>query len=740
MLAPTSSVPTLAERVCRPQRLGIFGHRGVGKTTLLTMLYREAVAGRLQGCRLAAADPQTAAYLSDKILQLETGQPLPATLAETELRLNLYHGQSRIELVIKDYQGEHIELGRDAPIHAFLRDCDAVWLCFDAPTVTQSPSLLRRQQEVEQLVESYLAAEPSLKMHRPFALLLTKTDLLDNAPTGTEIVHEEAPPVQHGGAPGAFDEHLAMTRHALETHCPNRDLFAVSSLSRASGEGDDPALCLQPTGLDAPLTSLVTALQTQDEARLEELFTLAPQQVKLLRQCLDSFARRYPDAPAIERYRHRLRELSRLRLRRQGVLGVAAAACLFIGLWTYDALGYHKALRYEAVHDDDPALALKQWESYQDWHPTRHLLSAKAERAEKQRLKELEKEARRLATTRHLEELRRLGDNPQADPEALWERFQAFRNDYPEASKADWEPLQNLVQQRRDELKARKATLAFEGLVTAEQRGAELTVLLAQADGFLRDQPGSVHESEVRRRRAAYVQRIDVRDIESARTYSARQPFHFQTRREHYQRYLDKHAGGGSYIKEAEIALRTIDREWDKHDFRGVRDHFEQSPGDVANLVARCRSYLAAHPSGRFVTPANDLLRFSERVTTTGEYRVVLRAGHFEKKIARFFSRGPDLSVELEVAGIRYGPSTITVNKYDPEWNFEYPRPIRWKLGDAVRIRVIDHDWKDRVVVDIASDDNDPLALRLLAGEVYSGNNTITFESEFALPVLPAIE
>src|SRR5947207_7801035 len=82
---------TLAERLCRPQRIGVFGYRGVGKTTFLTMLYREAVGGRLPDLRLAAADARTAEYLSGKIVQLESGQVLPATLAETELSFHLYH-------------------------------------------------------------------------------------------------------------------------------------------------------------------------------------------------------------------------------------------------------------------------------------------------------------------------------------------------------------------------------------------------------------------------------------------------------------------------------------------------------------------------------------------------------------------------------------------------------------------------------------------------------------------------
>src|SRR6202453_1355843 len=108
----------LSDRLVRPQRLGLFGQRGVGKTTLLTMLYREAVGGRLPGLRLAAADARTAIYLSDKILQLETGQPLPATLGETELRFHLYHRGCRIDLIVKDYQGEHVALGREEPIRA----------------------------------------------------------------------------------------------------------------------------------------------------------------------------------------------------------------------------------------------------------------------------------------------------------------------------------------------------------------------------------------------------------------------------------------------------------------------------------------------------------------------------------------------------------------------------------------------------------------------------------------------
>src|SRR6516165_137788 len=196
----------LAERLCRPQRVGVFGHRGVGKTTLLTMLYREAVAGRLPELRLAAADARTAEYLSDKVLQLEAGQPLPATLGETELRFHLYYQNRRLDLLFKDYQGEHVALGRQEPIRDFLRDCDTVWLCLDVPVADAPAACLQAQQEIEQIVEDYLVVETPGAPPRPMALVLTKADLLSPKPIGGSGV---SPVV----AREVVDQHFRMTRH-----------------------------------------------------------------------------------------------------------------------------------------------------------------------------------------------------------------------------------------------------------------------------------------------------------------------------------------------------------------------------------------------------------------------------------------------------------------------------------------------------------------------------------------------
>src|SRR5215218_4285809 len=136
----------LERRLTGPKRIGLFGHRNVGKTTLLAMFYRQASTGQVPGLRLAAAEPASAEYLAEKIAQIEAGEPPAGTLAETELKLRLYHGPGRLDLIVKDYQGEHVGLGSEEPIQAFFADCDAVLLCLDPDGSTHPADRRRRQQ------------------------------------------------------------------------------------------------------------------------------------------------------------------------------------------------------------------------------------------------------------------------------------------------------------------------------------------------------------------------------------------------------------------------------------------------------------------------------------------------------------------------------------------------------------------------------------------------------------------
>jgi hypothetical protein len=737
------STPTpaehLARRMCRPQRVGVFGRRGVGKTTLLTMLYREAVGGSLPGMRLAAADARTAEYLSDKVLQLESGRPLPATLGETELRLHLYCRDSRVDLLVKDYQGEHVALGRREPIRDFLLDCDAVWLCLDVPTAASAAGRLQAQQEAEQIIEDYLSAEPQGSLHRPMALVVTKADLFGPLPE-----HEgDGPPRLPAPVDPASEEEIsgrfAMTRHALRLHCPQHGLFAVSSLGGPITADEPPVpFTPRPAGLGEPLAWLAGALQAQDEARLARLWQEAAGDLDLLGRCLAEFRRRYPAAPAGREYAARLQELRRRRRRRRVLACVVAAACAFLGVGTYDAVAEQRLDAFAQNHAGDPAAVREYVLAYQTWHPTRHLLRPAAALAERDRMRTLEAQIRRRQGAERLDAIRQRAADPDADPEALWQQLREYRAEFPEQAEGGLPDLAQALKGRRDADRERRSHDAFAQLRRLERQG-ELPLLPEYADRFLRDFAGTGSEGAVRSLREKYLSLLDQRDADEARAYSAANPLNFSTRREHYRRYLERHPDG-AFAREAREALAAVEADWDRHDFRLVRDHFREHPGDVSEMGKLCRSYLAAHPRGRFAASARDLLRWGEQVTQPGEYRVVLRSGSFDSKVAAWFSRGPSLSVELEVGGVRYGPSSIVRRSYGPEWNFEFPRRVRWKLGDPVRIVVTDHYFWDRVVAQVASDDGDSFALRLLSGEVQSGKNSLVFESDFRMPDMPRVE
>jgi hypothetical protein len=409
-----------------------------------------------------------------------------------------------------------------------------------------------------------------------------------------------------------------------------------------------------------------------------------------------------------------------------------------VGAAAYDAVGYQQVEHFEADHAEEPEAVWERWQEFQNWHPTRNWLRPQAARAESERLRQVEADARQHARDTQLAALS--AHAADADADTLWQQFRQLQERFPEAPASAWASVEQALTAHRREQRAQQSRHIAAELEAAEQRGTDLEILLLRADQFLKSYADSAAATEVSRRRAAYIRRLDERDIEAAREYSARAPLQFQTRRGHYLHYLDKHPSGGAFTKEAETALRVIDSAWDRHDFRAIRDLYQEKPGDVAGLVARSRTYLAAHPQGRFQAAAADMLRWTERITAPGEYRVVLQNGGFDRDVARFFSRGPKLSVEVEVGGVRYGPSTICRNAYDPEWNFEFPRRIRWKLGDPVRVRVTEHSWKDRIVMDVASADDDPLAFRLLSGELWSGGNHLSFESDFSFPALPTIE
>jgi hypothetical protein len=753
-----------------PKRIALFGHRAVGKTTLLAMFYREASSGRVPDVRLAAARPSTAEYLAERIAQIESGEPLPATLAETELHLRLYRGAARFDLIVKDYQGEHVGLGSEAPIREFFADCDAVLLCLDPEGSAMPAERRRRQQEVEELLERYIEASEDGTAGRPVALVVTKYD---------HVIATGGPPPDE--VERLVDERFGMTAHALDRHATRSAVFAVSAYGLGAVD-DRPPADLHPLGLGGPLLWLAEALESVDRERLEWLWDLAPDDRARLSRCVAAFERRYPQSDRLIEYRRRLRAL-RARGLKRAALGVGALALtVAAALAGYDLIGYRSALLYE--RDRPATLVETRWREFLAWHPTLKVFWPSQARAASKKVDEwtVKAAAQRVAvgtTPPNLAEtMGRLKDEaPELAPDIreveraaalrlhneVWERiraddladadqpdkrasaYRAFLRDNPDSPHRA-EALEQVA--RWDRAIADIRTRAERREVDALERelalpDADLTAVVEKARDFLARHSDSAWRDDVDRIVNDAVRRIDENDIQKARDFSRQFPTNFPTRLRKYQEYLNTHREGGQFVREALDAVDALERERDLYAYRQAYDHAATHPNDVAEIARRLRTYLETSPQGRFTGPARDYLAWWDRVSAPGTYRVTVKNGAVEPDTSKYLSGGgPDLAVEIWVAGVKYGPTPVAPNTLDPIWNYTFPQPIKWKYGDPVVIRILDFDWSTAGtgVFKLSSPKDDPLAMRFLSGEVKparGGRTKLMFESDFRIPTLP---
>jgi GTPase SAR1 family protein len=764
----------LERRLTGPRRLALFGHRAVGKTTLLAMFYREASAGRVPGVRLAAGNPGTAEYLAETIASIEAGEPPPGTLAETALQLRLYHGPARFDLDVRDYQGEHTSLGSDAPVRAFFADCDAVLLCLD-PEATADPAVRRRrQQEVEELLERYIEGSADGTAGRPVALVVTKYDrVLAAGGPGPEGVED------------LVASRYGMTVHTLAQHAPRSAVFAVSAFGR-DAVGDRPPAELHPLGLEGPLVWVAEQLEALDREALEWLWDLAPDDLPRLDRCVAAYERRYPRSGYVADMKRRLRVLRR---RRRGrALGRAALGALALlgGVALYDAIGYRAAVSYERAN---PATAVgRRWGAFVAWHPTHRLLfPAQAADARKRlqtwtvkaaaqqvaagtaapdlaaTLETLKEQAPELAGDiraveaaeagrrqegrwRALEGAEAAGD---ASPEAQLASYRGFLREFPDSPHraealgraAQWEA-------RLADAKARTERQELETLARdAALPDADLAGIVERVRHFLDRNPSGTFRGEAEALLEATLRRVDEADIQEARDFSRSFPTNYPTRLRKYQEYLATHRDGGRFVREALDAIDRIDRDRERSAYRLAYDHARARPDDVPEVARRLQSYLDAHPKGRYADAARTYVKWWDSIRTDRTYKVTLKNGYVEPSAAKTFSGGgPDLAVEIWVAGVKYGPTPVAANTINPIWNYTFPRPVRWKYGDPVAVRIVDHDWTWRQpsgVFRINSPKGEPLAMRYLSGELrpsQGGRTKLVFASDFTVPTLPAPE
>jgi hypothetical protein len=774
----TIDLDLLEDRLTGPRRVGLFGHRNVGKTTLLAMFYRQASAGQVAGLRLAAGDPASAEYLAEKVAQIESGEPPAGTLAETALRLRLYHGAARFDLIVKDYQGEHVTLGSDEPILEFFADCDAVFLCLDPEPAAHPADRRKRQQEVENLFERYLDRSMDGTTGRPVALLLTKFDRVLTLSPGDDRAEDDDP--ASWGVERLVEAQYGMTRHALAQHAPRGAIFGVSAYGRGATDGQPPAE-LHPLGLEGPLVWLAEQLEDRDREELEWLWDIAPNDLPRLGRCVLAYEKRYPRSEAARAFRGRLRALRRRRVRRFALRTATAAVLLIASLAGWDFWSYQNALAFER-HHPAPAVA-RRWSTLLAGHPSLGLFwpaqarQARQKQAEwmvkaaevqvangtaapglAQRLVGLKDEAPELvpairkveaaqAQARHdarWHDVRAaaMATTPADEAEAPLAAIQAFLHEFPDTPhRTEAIALAGSLRSQADARQAALERKTVDDMLRAEDLpGADFRDLIERAQQFLADHPRSAWRGEVEERLRRYAARVDEADIERARLYSRQYPSNFAARIERYQEYLKAHQAGGHYISEAIEAKDQVLREWDTYAYRQAYDHLAAHPDDVAEVARRLREYLRAHRDGRHARDAQAYLDWWDKVSVPGEYHVTLRRGEFEPDVGKYFGGGgPDLGVILEVGGVTYGPSPVVPNTHTPIWDYTFSRPICWKLGDPVTIRVIDYDWSDSVVVVLNSRKGDPLALRNLSGTLkfaQGGKTSLVFTSDFVIPTL----
>ena len=757
----------LERRLTGPRRIALFGHRNVGKTTLLAMFYRQASTGQVPGIRLAATGPASAEYLAEKIAQIESGEALAGTLAETELRLRLYHGPARLDLLVKDYQGEHVGLGSDEPIQAFFADCDAVLLCLDPEGSTQPADRLRRQQEVEDLLERYIEKSDDGTTDRPVALVITKYDrVLDR-------LGNQAPTVER-----LVESQYGMTLHALASHAPRSAIFAVSAYGHAAEDGRPPAE-LHPFGLDGPLVWVAEQLEARDRDQLAWLWELAPDELPRLARGVRAYERRYPRSDYADAFRDRLGPLRRRRIRRWATRALAAGVLAVAGLAGFDAWGYHAARAFEKGHSA-PAVA-RRWSEVLAWHRSLPIFwpgyadEARRRQAEwtvkaaavrvangtdepglPAALRELKDQAPTLTPAiveveaardrrRHDDRWRALKAEaalPGERPEAQLDAVRTFLREFPESPRRDEAVrLADTFQGQLDARRERQERLVVDDLARAEGLpNADLRDLIDQARRFLADHPESRHRPEVERRLADYVRRLDERDIERAREYSRQYPTNFAIRVEKYQDYLKAHQSGGRFVSHALEEKDQVLRDWDATTYRRAYDHHVAHPDDLAEVARLFNAYLLAHPDGRHARDARGFLDWWSKVSTPNEYRVILRRGEVDEQVGKYLGGGgPDLCVEVWVAGVKHGPSPVIPNTHRPIWDYAFAQPIRWKTGDPITVSIIDRDWSDSVVFTLKSRKDDPLSIRLISGTIKpssGGKTTLVFASDFAMPDL----
>ena len=516
---------------------------------------------------------------------------------------------------------------------------------------------------------------------------------------------------------------------------------------------------------------------------MNSLWEEARDEFPRLQRCVAAYERRYPRSNRSFEFRGRLKKLVRRRRWRWVMRGVAAAILAAAILAGSDLLAFYQASSFERAPDSSAPAVARRWSELLERHPSLPAFWPALAREARQKKGEWQVKAADVQVangTAPVDLTARLGQlkdqRPQLVPEIKkveaaqeqvrhderWKSVQAEVSslaaiDDPETPLATIDAFLRAFPETPRRAEALVLARSLKNEIAAKRSAAERRIVddLIQSESLpnvsLIDQIDRARLLSPSIRIVQFARRCSTDSMAICKNWMnatssglaaspGKTPLNLPTRIERYQDYLKAHQTGGKYISEAIEAKDRILHEWDTYAYRQAYDHAVSHPDDVAEVARRLREYLRDQPDGHHIDDAKHYLDWWDKVSVPGHYRVTLRRGEVEPTAGKYFAGGaPDLGVVVEVAGTVYGPSSVIRDSHRPIWDYTFPQPITWKLGDPVTIRIIDYDWSASEIYVLNSQEGDPLAMRILTGTIKpakGGRTSLVFSSDFSVPTL----
>ncbi|MBK8656755.1 MAG: GTPase domain-containing protein [Haliscomenobacter sp.] len=173
-----------------PLKIGIFGDKGVGKTTYLTTLHGVLSSHRYDDIEVRYEDENTAIYLKRNFNKLlanpnEDGvgefSRVDSTSGEYDIKFDLFYKTEKKEhhfkIEMRDFPGEKIKVeGKGIQnVISFLGSCDAILYFFSIPDKLDNPED-QSFFDLNMILAGLTKLENARKTKKPFVLMLTKSD------------------------------------------------------------------------------------------------------------------------------------------------------------------------------------------------------------------------------------------------------------------------------------------------------------------------------------------------------------------------------------------------------------------------------------------------------------------------------------------------------------------------------------------------------------------------------------